>query len=143
MGKKIIITGGIGYIGTELCKIYSGVSRNNKIIVFDNRFFSERINQLRNWGIDFIHGDILDKELVKKHFSDADIIHHLAGVTDVPRVKSESGDDKDTKIKLVGEKGTENIFEHFFVCVYVLAFFEHFSRSHEQNEPHQAVCWVC
>ena len=24
MSKKIIITGGLGYIGTELCKIYSG-----------------------------------------------------------------------------------------------------------------------
>ena len=36
MEKKIIITGGIGYIGTELCKIYSGVSRNNKILVIDN-----------------------------------------------------------------------------------------------------------
>ena len=25
MIKKIIITGGLGYIGTELCRIYSGV----------------------------------------------------------------------------------------------------------------------
>jgi len=111
MGKKIIITGGIGYIGTELSKIYSGVSRNNKIIVFDNRFFSERINQLRNWGIDFIHGDILDKELVKKHFSDADIIHHLAGVTDVPRVKSESDKEKENQINLVAQNGTQNILD--------------------------------
>ena len=31
--KKIIITGGLGYIGTELCKIYSGYSWNDKIIV--------------------------------------------------------------------------------------------------------------
>jgi len=111
MGKKIIITGGIGYIGTELSKIYSGVSRNNKIIVLDNRFASERINQLRNWGIDFIHGDILDKELVKKHFSDADIIHHLAGVTDVPRVKSESNKEKENQINLVAQKGTQNILD--------------------------------
>ena len=35
MGKKIIITGGLGYIGTELCKIYSGFSWNDKIIVID------------------------------------------------------------------------------------------------------------
>ena len=26
MKKKIIITGGLGYIGTELCKLYSGVA---------------------------------------------------------------------------------------------------------------------
>ena len=25
MAKKIVITGGLGYIGTELCKIYSGI----------------------------------------------------------------------------------------------------------------------
>ena len=36
MVKKIIITGGLGYIGTELCKIYSGVSWHHKIIVIDN-----------------------------------------------------------------------------------------------------------
>ena len=41
MRKKIVITGGVGYIGTELCKIYSGVSRHNKIVVLDNRFISE------------------------------------------------------------------------------------------------------
>ena len=45
MKKKIIITGGLGYIGTELCKLYSGVSWHHKIIVIDNRFISERVNQ--------------------------------------------------------------------------------------------------
>jgi len=111
MEKKIIITGGIGYIGTELCKIYSGVSRNNKILVLDNRFISERVNQLRSWGIDFIHGDILDKELVNKYFFDADIVHHLAGITDVPRVKSESNNEKENHIQLVALRGTQNIIE--------------------------------
>ena len=67
MSKKIVITGGIGYIGTELCKIYSGISWNNEIVVIDNRFISERVSQLRNWGIKFVHGDILDGELIKKH----------------------------------------------------------------------------
>ena len=109
MSKKIVITGGLGYIGTELCKIYSGISWNNQILVLDNRFISERVNQLRNWGIDFIHGDILDKGLVNKYFKEADIVHHLAGITDVPRVKSESSNEKDSKIKLVGETGTQNI----------------------------------
>ncbi len=111
MTKKIIITGGLGYIGTELCKIYSGISWNNEILVIDNRFASERVNQLRNWGIDFIHGDILDKDLIDKHCKDADIIHHLAGITDVPRVRSESNDDSDAKIKLVAEQGTQNILD--------------------------------
>ncbi len=111
MIKKIIITGGLGYIGTELCKIYSGVSWHHKITVIDNRFISERVNQLRNWNMEFIHGDILDKELVRKHFKDADIVHHLAGITDVPRTKGEASKEKDEKIKLVAEQGTQNILD--------------------------------
>ena len=109
MKKKIIITGGLGYIGSELCKLYSGVSWNHEIIVIDNRFISERVNQIRNWNMEFVHGDILDKDLIKKYCSDADVVHHLAGVTEVPRTKSESSEEKDKKIKSVAEEGTQNI----------------------------------
>tara|TARA_Y100000389_G_scaffold204749_1_gene259369 strand:+ start:2054 stop:4606 length:2553 start_codon:yes stop_codon:yes gene_type:complete len=109
MKKKIIITGGLGYIGTELCKLYSGVSWHHEITVIDNRFISERVNQIRNWNMNFIQGDILDKELIKKYCKDADVVHHLAGVTDVPRTKNEASNQKDEKIKEVGETGTQNI----------------------------------
>ncbi len=109
MKKKIIITGGLGYIGTELCKLYSGVSWHHSITVLDNRFISERVNQIRNWNMEFIHGDILDKEIVKKIFQDADVVHHLAGITDVPRVKSETDNSLDQKIISVGVEGTQNI----------------------------------
>ena len=109
--KKIVITGGLGYIGTELCKIYSGYSWNDQIIVIDNRFVSERVNQIRNWNMHFVQGDILDKELIKKYCNDADIVHHLAGLTDVPRVKSEIDPEHDKKIKSVAEEGTQNILD--------------------------------
>ena len=111
MGKKIIITGGLGYIGTELCKIYSGYSWNDQITVIDNRFISERVNQLRNWNINFVQGDILDKELINYYCKNADVVHHLAGITKVPRVRSESNDNEDRKIKEVAEKGTQNILD--------------------------------
>ncbi len=111
MKKKIIITGGLGYIGTELCKLYSGVSWNHKIIVIDNRFISERVNQIRNWNMEFVQGDILDRDLIKKYCEDADVIHHLAGVTEVPRTKSESSLAQDENIREVGEKGTQNILD--------------------------------
>ena len=112
MKKKIIITGGLGYIGTEICKLYSGVSWHHKIIVLDNRFISERVNQIRNWDMEFVQGDILDKNLVKKLFKDADVVHHLAGVTDVPRTKNESSDLQDEKIKLTAIEGTRNILNN-------------------------------
>ena len=109
--KKIVITGGLGYIGTELCKIYSGYSWNDEITVLDNRFISERVSQLRNWNINFVHGDILDKELVSEILKDADIVHHLAGITDVPRTKNESSKFKEDQIKKVAEEGTQNILD--------------------------------
>ena len=111
MKKKIIITGGLGYIGTELCKLYSGVSWNNEIIVIDNRFISERVNQIRNWNMEFVHGDVLDQKLINKHCKDADIVHHLAGITEVPRTKTESNEEKDEKIKLVAKEGMQNILD--------------------------------
>tara|TARA_B100000315_G_scaffold247549_1_gene276388 strand:- start:808 stop:3348 length:2541 start_codon:yes stop_codon:yes gene_type:complete len=109
--KKIVITGGLGYIGTELCKIYSGYGWNDRVTVIDNRFISERVNQIRNWNMNFVHGDILDKELIKKLCKDADIVHHLAGITDVPRVKSESNTDHENKIKEIAQQGTQNILD--------------------------------
>ena len=111
MSKKIIITGGLGYIGTELCRIYSGISWNNEIVVIDNRFISERVNQIRNWNMDFVNGDVLDKDLINKYCKDADVVHHLAGITDVPRTHSESNKIKDDQILLVAEQGTKNILD--------------------------------
>ena len=106
MIKKIVITGGLGYIGTELCKIYSGESWRNHITVIDNRFVSERVNQLRNWGINFVHADIRDSEKVRNFLNEADVIHHLAGITDVARTKEETNHDKDKEMNDVAEKGT-------------------------------------
>ena len=111
MKKKIVITGGLGYIGTELCKLYSGVSWHHKIIVIDNRFISERVNQIRNWNMEFIQGDILDKDLIKKYCEKADVVHHLAGVTQVPRTKNEASHTQDEKIIEVGQIGTQNILD--------------------------------
>ena len=79
----------------------------DKIIykVIDNRFISERVNQLRSWGISFIHGNTLDKDLIKKELSDCDIVHHLAGITEVPRTSKESNDIINSKINKVAIEG--------------------------------------
>ena len=104
--KNIIITGGLGYIGTELCKIYSGESWNSKVTIIDNRFISERVTQLRDWNMNYVNADIRDRETVKPFLKDADIVHHLAGITDVSRTKDEIDIAKDKEIEDVAEKGT-------------------------------------
>ena len=71
--KKIVITGALGYIGTELCKLYSGFSWKYDVIALDNRFISERVNELKRRKIKFLQADILDLETVKHHIQEAGI----------------------------------------------------------------------
>jgi len=110
--KKIIITGALGYVGSELCKLYSGEARFKNIVAVDTRFVSERVKQLRDWGIDFIQASILDEEKIKNIVSDADVVIHLAGVTDVAYVKTESNPEKDALIKDTAIVGTRNIINN-------------------------------
>jgi nucleoside-diphosphate-sugar epimerase/SAM-dependent methyltransferase len=109
--KKIVITGGLGYIGTELCKIYSGESRFKDITVIDSRFVSERVSQLRDWGINFKQGHILDEEFMSEVLNEADIVYHLAGITDVAYTKTESNEQKDKEIREVGINGSRNVIK--------------------------------
>ena len=99
MSKKIVIVGALGYLGSELCKLYSGESWFHKIVAIDSRFVSERVSQLKDWNIEFHQGHILDKEFIKRNLNDADLVHHLAGVTDVAYVKKESNLEHDENIK--------------------------------------------
>ena len=107
--KKIVILGALGYLGTELSRIYSGESWKNKIVAIDNRFISERINQLKKWNIEFFQGHILDRDFLRKHLKDADVVHHLAGVTDVAYVKTEANSELDERIRTVAIDGTNNV----------------------------------
>ena len=75
--KKIVITGGLGYIGSELCKLYSGLSWKYEILAIDKRFVSERVNELKRRKIKFIQADILNIEEIRPHIKDADTIFVL------------------------------------------------------------------
>tara|TARA_B100001057_G_C22853371_1_gene951845 strand:+ start:165 stop:2705 length:2541 start_codon:yes stop_codon:yes gene_type:complete len=109
--KKIVIIGALGYLGTEISKIYSGESWRNKIIAIDNRFIAERVKQLKDWNIEFFQGEILDRKFLKGHLHDADIVHHLAGVTDVAYTKVEANSTLDKKIKSISIEGTKNVLD--------------------------------
>ena len=107
--KKIVITGALGYIGTELCKLYSGFSWKYEVVAIDNRFISERVNELKRRKIKFVQADILNLDQIKTYIRDAEVVHHLAGITDVAYVKKNSNPDQDEKIKKVAIDGTANI----------------------------------
>ena len=93
----------------ELCKIYSGQSRTKNVVVIDNKFHSSRVEQLKRWGIKFKQIDILDSTNLYKEINNADIIYHLAGITDVATVKDNININHEKLVYEVGVEGTRNI----------------------------------
>lgn len=85
---KILITGGAGYIGTELTYELEKNPQVKEIIIYDNlsrgniNLFIGK-NKLSN-KIKFIQGDILDTRLLKQTLKDIDIVYHLAAKVTTP-----------------------------------------------------------
>ncbi|PCI27551.1 hypothetical protein COB55_05575 [Candidatus Wolfebacteria bacterium] len=109
--KKIVVLGGSGYIGTQLCELYKNETHKYNITVIDNRFISERVKQLNEWGMRFIQGSILDEKLMKEQLKDCDFCFHLAGQTVVPSTKSDSNPEWDKQIIETGTKGSKIVID--------------------------------
>ena len=109
--SKIVITGGLGYVGTQLCKLHIPETLENEIIVTDRRFLPERVKELKEWGFKYIQSDLLDEDKIKELVQDADVVYHLGGITDVAYVKSEMNEEQDKMIENVGVQGSRIIID--------------------------------
>ena len=109
---KILITGGLGYVGTQLCKLYIPETLENEIIVSDKRFLPERVRELKEWGFKYVQTDLLNENKIKGLVQDVDIVYHLGGITDVAYVKTEANEEKDKLIADVGVQGSRNIINN-------------------------------
>jgi len=84
-GKKVVVTGGSGFIGSNLTQ---ELSKENQVTVVDNLStgYLENIQNLINSGdIIFVKGSITDMDLLQKLFEDVDYIFHQAAIPSVPR----------------------------------------------------------
>ena len=82
---KILVTGGLGYIGSHAC--VELLNDNYEVVVIDNLSNSkidvvDKIKLITNKDFVFYHGDLRDKELVRKIFSENEIdsVIHFAGL---------------------------------------------------------------
>jgi len=83
---KILITGGAGYIGTELVKSLSLLDAVKEIIVYDNlnkdkySFFTH--SGIPKGKVSFVKAEILDSRSLKKALEGVDVVYHLAAHVD-------------------------------------------------------------
>ena len=109
--SKIVITGGLGYIGTQLSKLYIEENLSHDVHIVDRRFLPERVKELKSWGFKYHQSDLLNQDFLLDLLKDADVVYHLGGITDVAYVKSESNDEQDREIREVGVDGTNNVID--------------------------------
>jgi len=102
-GKKILVTGGAGFIGFHLCKKLSEFTP--KLTVYDNLSNGKIENVKEIPKANFIKGDILDTKKLGT-IEKADLIFHLAAQVVVPYSMENPMDDFETNVR-----GTLHILE--------------------------------
>jgi UDP-glucose 4-epimerase len=84
MSRKIVITGGAGFIGSALARAL--VARGDDVSVLDNFSSGKRENLHELAGsLTVVEGDILDAGLLDRVFAGAEVVFHEAAIPSVPR----------------------------------------------------------
>jgi len=105
-GHEVVVTGGAGFIGSNLCRTL--LEEGAKVTAFDNLSSGkiDFIKDLMDKGLNFVQGDIRDPAALEKATKNSEVIFHLAAQTSVPF--SMENPNEDCEINVVG---TLNVLE--------------------------------
>lgn len=96
---KIVITGGAGFIGSNLCEYF--ISKNYKVTCLDNFATGHRHNiqsLIQNENFTLIEGDIRNIDDCKNAVQGADYVLHQAALGSVPRSLSDPISSNDVNV---------------------------------------------
>ena len=103
--KTFLVTGGTGFIGSNICELL--VKKNYRVKIFDNnsRGSTSKIKKIKK-RIKFIKGDIRNKELLNRTLKNTDAVIHLAYVNGTGNFYKEP-----VKILDIAVKGILNVLD--------------------------------
>ena len=103
--KTFLVTGGTGFIGSNICELL--VKKNYRVKIFDNnsRGSINKIKKIQK-KIKFIKGDIRNKELLNNSLKSTDAVIHLAYVNGTGNFYKEP-----VKILDIAVKGILNVLD--------------------------------
>jgi UDP-glucose 4-epimerase len=96
--KKIVITGGSGFIGTHLSKKLLETGEYDLTVI---DMFPPKIN-----GVQFIEAEIGDLEKIKPYLSDSDVVIHLAAMIGVDNCRNNP-----EKVRKVNSEETKKLID--------------------------------
>jgi len=81
---KVLVTGGAGFIGTNLCEAL--VAKGDTVKVIDNLSVSDtNLPDLESMGVEFVKADIVNYQEIEPHFKGVDVVVHLAAMNRAQR----------------------------------------------------------
>lgn len=83
--NKVVVTGGAGFIGSNLSEV---LSTDNSVIIIDDLSTGKKgniANLIKKANVSFIQGSILDLHWLQQTFNGVDFVFHQAAIPSVPR----------------------------------------------------------
>jgi nucleoside-diphosphate-sugar epimerase len=110
-GKNILVTGGAGCIGSNLCRKLAGLNAN-KVVILDDLSSAYEWNIPAAKNVEFVKGSVLDDEILKRVFRGRlDYVFHLAAHF----ANQNSVDNPETDL-MVNGMGTLKVLEYAHIA---------------------------
>jgi UDP-glucose 4-epimerase len=92
---KVLVTGGAGYIGTELVSFLIAHPAVEKVVIYDNLSRPNHnlflgLRHQHHDKITFVKGELLDSRALKKVLKGIDVVYHLAAKVTTPFANADS-----------------------------------------------------
>ena len=109
MKKKVIVTGGAGFIGSHISELLVNKGYNVKALVYYNswgtRGWLDDVDSSTIKDVELIYGDVRDPEIMNVTIKNVDYVFHLASLIAIPYSYTSPRSYIDTNIT-----GSHNVF---------------------------------